>query len=125
MRFDGALIVLIRVQHEGKVYPVGALNRVGLIGNKVLVEAVVAPIDKVLSNLRPLLVQMVGIEHHPLLQHTAFRSYLAQQSCNGGILDVEVDVLQKVRNPRMQDIVRAHLPTLLFHNDIGRCSQVS
>ena len=124
MRSGRRLGILIGMQHQCEVYLVSPLNGVSTIGDEVLVETVVAAIDKILCNARALTIQIVGIEHHPFLQHATGRVYLVKQTSNGGILNIIVHTAQEVRHTRMQRVERAHLLTFLLNGYVGRASQV-
>ena len=125
VRAGSRLVVLIRMQHQRKVYLVRALNGVSPIGNKVFVEAIVAQIDEILRNARALTIQIVGIEHHTFLQHPAGRIYLVEQTTDGRILDVIVDGAQKIGHARVQRIERAQLLTLALNSHIGGSTQIT
>ena len=66
----GRRVVLIGMQYQREVHLVGTLNGVSTIGDKVLVETIVATIDEELRNPGAFVIQIAGIEHHPFLQHT-------------------------------------------------------
>ena len=125
VRSGRRLVVLIGVQHQREVYLVGTLDRVGTIGDEVLIKTVVAAIHQVLRDAGTLAVKVVGIKHHTFLQHPAGRIYLVEQTTDGRILDVIVDGAQEIGHARVQRIERAQLLTLALNRHIGRSTQIT
>ena len=70
---------------------------------------IVASIHQILCYLRALTIQIVGIKHHSLLQHTLSRIDAIQNLSHRTILYVVVHTTQKVRNTRMKRIYGSQL----------------
>ena len=117
-----ALTGVVRMHDQLHVHRLLLFVLTGLVGDKLLMETEVATILQKGGDVRSLVVQRV---HTEPLAHPDLMLLLLQQSGNHRVTDVCLEVAHEVRLMGVQHVVGIQLLTLLVHEQLHLCVEIT